>query len=93
MMKIVASLFLLLFMTFLSTPTLVAMVERECDTSIFYTMTEEEENHKDFKLLFLHSPIFVDEALTSSASSKILYENCSKHDNVAAAIFSPPPEV
>ncbi|HEX8561493.1 MAG TPA: hypothetical protein VF676_00810 [Flavobacterium sp.] len=80
-----------MFMIFLSTPTIVSLIEKSCDTSVFYSMTEEELTHKEIKAeLRIHEYHFVD--LSGRTSSLILSENLSRHDNVCAAIFIPPPE-
>ena len=47
-MKLLVNIFLFIFITFLSTPTLIGMLDKEADTSYFYTMCEEEENHAPF---------------------------------------------
>jgi len=67
------------------------MIEKSCDTSIFYSMSEEE-HHKEIKaeLRFGHDITFVN--LSGNTSSLILSENLSKHDNVSGTIFIPPPE-
>ncbi|HEX8270684.1 MAG TPA: hypothetical protein VF581_12390 [Flavobacterium sp.] len=81
-----------MFLFFLSTPTIVGMIEKSCDTSVFFNMTEEELSHKDLKaqIKIDHSYELID--LSSTTSSLILSENLSKHDNVCSAIFIPPPE-
>lgn len=92
-MKWTASLILALFVAFIATPTVIAMIEKSCDTSIFYTMTEEEENHKDFKVVFEKPHGHPEFEQPERSSGKILYENLSRHDNASATIFSPPPEL
>ena len=49
-MKILASLVLLLFVTFISLPTIVGYLNKSADMSIIYNMSEEEESHKNFKV-------------------------------------------
>lgn len=91
-MNLAAKLFLILFITFLSTPTIVSLIEKSTDTSYFYSTSEEEQVHKVIKAdihLELDYNFHVFPKLTSSL---ILSENLSKHDNIAAAIFIPPPE-
>ncbi len=90
-MRFVVQFTLLLFVVFLSTPTVVSMIEKSCDTSIFYSMTEEELTHKELKAeLKIGEYHFID--LSLNTSGLILSENLSKHDNVHASIFIPPPE-
>ncbi len=90
-MKIAVRITLLMFMLFLSTPTIVSAIEKSCDTSIFFSMTEEELAHKVVKTdLKVDEYQFVD--LSGYLSKQILSENLSKHDNVCASIVIPPPD-
>ena len=90
-MKYAARLILLMFVFFISTPTIVSLIEKTTDTSYFYSMSEEELSHKeikaDFRITEYH---FID--LSRQTTSLILSENLSKHDNVSGTIFIPPPE-
>ncbi len=94
-MKHVARILMVLFIAFLSTPTIVTLIEKSTDVSLFYSFSEEEI-HKDLKEIkadlkqqfdypFLESKI--------KLNSKIISENMSHHDNVFEEIFSPPPEL
>ena len=47
-MKFLASLIALIFITFLSTPTLISLIDKEVDTSYFYSLCEEEESQVCF---------------------------------------------
>lgn len=90
-MKLLTKLVLLMFVLFISTPTIVSVIEKNVDTSCFYSMSEEELTHKEIKAHFNeHSYHFID--LSGQTSGLILFENLSKHDNVASTIFIPPPE-
>jgi hypothetical protein len=93
-MKLIARCLLVFFVIFLSTPTIVTLIKKNTDISVFYSFSEEEM-HKDYKeikadLRHEYSFIFVD--LSQSTSNNIISENLSRHDNVAEEIFSPPPE-
>lgn len=91
-MKFAVKIVLVIFITFLSTPTIVSLIEKKNDTSFFYSMAEEEESHKDFKVEFIfHSP-FELIVFSNPASKPILSKNLLKHDNLSASIFIPPPE-
>jgi hypothetical protein len=90
-MKMISKILLLLFLTFLVTPTIVTVIEKSSDISIFYSVSEEENAHKEIKVLFCsESP---SETVTTEelSSNVILSENLSKHDNITASIFLPPP--
>lgn len=93
-MKIIASLFLFLFLAFLSTPAIVTVIEKSCDTSMFFSLSEEEHHtHKEIKnFVYDNNSSYIgfnDGKINKS--SLIHSENLSKHDNVSASIFSPPP--
>ena len=91
-MKTAASLILMMFVIFLSTPTIVGLIEKSTDTSYFFSMTEEELSHKEVKAeLRIEPHEFVN--LSGNTSGIILSENLSRHDNVCGSIFIPPPEL
>ncbi|WP_432671028.1 hypothetical protein [Flavobacterium sp. SM2513] len=92
-MKTASYLLLILFVSFLATPTIVSVINKSCDTSYFYNMVEEELSHKavkDFKIQVNKENSF---KLASLSSSLIISENQLKHDTITPAIFSPPPNV
>lgn len=92
-MKILANIVLLLFITFLATPTIVGFLKSNADTSIVYSFSEEEI-HKEVKEI----PVSIGDILQVPAmnftekSMVINIDNEQKHDNVSEEIFSPPPE-
>ena len=91
-MKFTANIFLIIFMIFLLAPTIVCVIEKNADTSIFYSVAEEENVHKQYKA-FLHFDITSEIVFPIVLSSKaILSDNLLKHDNIAASIFIPPPD-
>lgn len=94
-MKITASLVLVLFVTFISLPTIVGYLNKSADMSIIYNMSEEEESHKNFKVKEAIKNL--KEELTFEfiihSSKKICFENHIQYDDVLEEIFSPPPEV
>ena len=92
-MKFAVKIILIIFIAFLSAPTIVSLIEKSSDKSYFYDLSEEDhptENEiiADFTFYQYHEII----AFPTKKSSLILSENLSKHDNVSAAIFIPPPE-
>lgn len=93
LMKFAVKILLVVFITFLSTPTIVSLIERSTDTSYFYNTSEEEHAHKEIKAEFKFEPFFMALNLPLSSSSLILSENLSKHDNISSAIFIPPPDL
>lgn len=96
-MKFIAQGILFLFLAFLSTPTIVTLIEKNTDVSVFYNFAEEENQKeikeiKEFKadLSFGLDYLFVGEQPTTD--SKIIFINELRHDNIADEIFIPPPE-
>lgn len=92
-MKILVRILLFVFVVFLSTPTIVSLIEENTDTSYFYSMSEEEQVHKEVKAEFKFEPYPIVLNYSFKTSSLILSENLSKHDNVASSIFIPPPDL
>jgi len=91
-MKLTVNILLFIFISFLSTPTIVSMIEKSCDTSYFFSMSEEELTHKEIKAEFRLGNELSIGYFQNKSSSLILSENLSKHDNISSAIFIPPPE-
>lgn len=92
-MKIMAQLLLFVFITFLATPTIISVIKKSADTSLFYSFSEEEKSHKEVKAIFNFDIACDPVVLVSNLNSKlILSENLSKHDKIASKIFIPPPE-
>ena len=83
---------LFVFISFLLTPTIVSLIEKDSDTSIFYSFSEEEKAHKEIKAVFISHISFEDLPELSINSNLILSENLSKHDKITSSIFIPPPE-
>jgi len=90
-MKLAVNLLLIVFVTFLSTPTIVSVIKKSTDTSYFYSMSEEELTHKEVKAEFKFETLTL-VFFSPQTSNLILSENLSKHDNIASTIFIPPPE-
>ena len=91
-MNLAAKLFLILFITFLSTPPIISLIEKSTDTSYFYSDSEEEQVHKVIKTDFHLELDYNFNEFPKLTSSLIHSQNLSKHDNIASTIFIPPPE-
>ena len=91
-MKIMAQLLLFVFITFLATPTIVSVIKKSADMSVFYSFSEEEKAQKEIKAIFNCDLENVPNNLSQLNSSLIHSENLSKHDKIASKIFIPPPE-
>lgn len=94
-MKFTAIIILFLFVTFLSTPTVVSLIERSSDISMFYSFAEEEihKELKEVKAEIKQSFDYPFSNTTIKENLTIISVNLSKHDNVSEEIFSPPPEL
>ena len=80
----------------MSTPTLIGMVDDKADTSYFYTMCEEEENHAPFneiKTVPIVNYSFFDFTFNKLEKLNVLIEHDLSFDNLAHQIFSPPPNI
>ncbi len=97
-MKMAVKIVLLMFMTFIVTPTVVSLIKEDIDTSMIYGMSEEEQhNHaakelKELKANFLLGDFMVFSKYTAKSTSLIISQHSLKYDNACASIFSPPPE-
>lgn len=90
-MKMISQILLILFLTLLITPTIVTVIEKSSDISIFYSVSEEENANKEIKVLFCSESFSETIATKELSSNFILSENLSKHDNIISSIFIPPP--
>lgn len=97
-MKFLASAFLVLFIAFLSTPSVVMLIEKSADISLIYDFSEDEnqKENKEFKELksdftFKNQIEFI--AIKFNYSKNIISENVLKHDSISEEIFIPPPEL
>ena len=93
-MKFLASTLLVLFITFLSAPTVVMLIEKNADISLICDLSEKENKEvKELKSDFTYKNYFEFIAFKSNCSKKIISENVLKHDAISEEIFIPPPEL
>lgn len=94
-MKFAVKIVLIMFLTFIVTPTIVSLIKEDVDTSMVYSMSEEE-NHshgcKELKAELKFADFIIFSNYTASSSSLIISQHSLKYDNAASTIFSPPPE-
>ncbi len=95
-MKTVVYIVIFLFVSFLSLPTIIGLLDNdEADVTMVYNMSEEEEAHKTFNIkeaIKSGKQVFVFH-FEMPESKKITTENHIQYDSVLEEIFSPPPEV
>lgn len=95
-MKVVVSFLVFLLITFLSTPTIISVLDKDADISYFYTLSEEEENQVSFdeiKSVALSSQELLSFFYNSSATLNVAILANLSFTNLAHQIFSPPPEL
>lgn len=93
-MKLIARFFLFLFIAFLSTPTIVKLIEKSTDTTLLLSMSEEEHAKKEVKnIMYIVAISSTFELKETTVGKLILSKNLSKHDNIFRKIFSPPPNI
>jgi hypothetical protein len=91
-MKLIAHIFLFIFIAFLSTPIIVTMIEKSSDNSMFFNMSEDEQVQKEVKNIAYFVPFQATFILKRTIKSSLIHsENLSKHNNITKSIFSPPP--
>ena len=91
-MKIAVRIFIFVFFIFLSTPTIVSLIEKATDTSCFYSMTEEEVSQKEIKTQIIVYNSFPQINFYIQKNSKIHSINILRHDSISSKIFIPPPD-
>lgn len=94
--KTVSLLFLILFTAFLSAPTLISVIEKSFDTSVFYSVNEEEnkanETVKIFEVKILENANS-HMSLINSEKEKSYSSYLKNYTPFAIECFSPPPEL
>lgn len=94
-MKFLVNIVLFIFITFLSTPTLIGMFDDKVDTSDYYTMCEEEienfELFNEIKSLPSNQITFLELEIEENTNSFISTQHDFTVFNLAHQIFSPPP--
>lgn len=80
------------FVLFLSTPTIVSLIENNNHISILIASTEIDDNNKDIKLAFKSNILSFCLIYETKKSCLIISENLSMHDKVSPSIFTTPPD-
>lgn len=97
-MKVVVSFLVFLLITFLSTPTIISVLDKDADISYFYTLSEEEEEENqvsfdEIKSVALSSQELLSFFYNSSVTLHVAMVANLSFTNLAHQIFSPPPEL
>lgn len=94
-MKIIPIIMLFIFVSFLSVPTIVTVIEKKSNVSMCFSFSEEEL-HKNVKEIPADFNLNFDYKFDTQIvikNSKIISKNVSKYDTISEEIFSPPPEL
>ncbi len=91
-MKIIAQLLLFVFISFLITPAVICLIEKDADVSAFYSFSEEEKTQKEIKAIINFDATSTSIDMSQLNSKLIFTENSSKHDKISSKIFIPPPK-
>ena len=91
-MKIAVRVVIFVFFFFLSTPTIVSLIEKATDTSCFYSMTEEEVSQKEIKSEFIVDYSYPEINFFVQKKSKIHSSNDLRYESISSKIFITPPE-
>ena len=92
-MKKIAGILLFIFVTFLITPTVVCAIENDADVSGVYSFSEEEQVHKDIKIVFYFDQLYNTIYLFDVNTVVISTIKSLEHDDISLGIFIPPPEL
>jgi hypothetical protein len=94
-MKLSISFVLLLFLTFLSLPTIIGYLNSDTDISMVYSMSEEEEFQETltFKEAIKTKKDIFPLCYELQSTKRIICENHIQYDDVLEEIFSPPPNL
>lgn len=92
---VVSSFFLILFLGFISAPTIIHTIDDTIDISFFYSLSEEEERgHQTIKNFEIISSDFnfTDFLFASKLNSNTIGYNFKKYPKPHLNLISPPPE-
>jgi len=94
-MKIIVSIVVFLFMSFLAAPTIVSLLQDDTDMSAVYSLTEEEiqKEIKEVKATPSYTELRLPFFVPTKKTLIIVSVNDEEHDNVSREIHSPPPNI
>ncbi|WP_430400943.1 hypothetical protein [Flavobacterium sp.] len=94
-MKFLCKIVLGIFILFLSTPTIVSVINNDTDTSCFFNMSEEESPNDFNEIKTIPSNYSIPLTIDFEGSQKVKYSvlNDRKVNSISPNIFLPPPEL
>ncbi|MBK8599990.1 MAG: hypothetical protein IPN80_05020 [Flavobacterium sp.] len=94
-MKLVVGFLLVLFVTYIATPTFVILIENGADISLDYDLSEEEnqKENKEIKSDFTLKTHLEHITFNTVLRKAIILENVLKHNTISEEIIIPPPKL
>jgi hypothetical protein len=93
-MKTTTKLFLIIFIAFLSTQTIVRLLEKNSDISIINDFSDEDQSIKDLKIEFNFVETFnLQTSNFKKTTSKIFSKSKFRLEMTFSKIFIPPPKL
>lgn len=94
-MKFLCKIFILFFLVFLATPTIVSLVNKDADISFFYNVEEDEKTISLNEIKSIPSIYSIPLVLDFEGFQKVKFGilNDTKLTSIALNIFLPPPKM
>lgn len=95
-MKLIVKIVLVLFLSFITLPTIVGIVDKGADISYFFNTTEEEENISSFneiKMVYENESILANFFFESSFKKEFVLLDEQLECKFSFTIVLPPPEL
>lgn len=94
-MKFLCKIVLGIFILFLSTPTIVSVIDNDTDTSCFFNMSEEESPNDFNEIKTIPSNYSIPIVIDYEGFQKVVFSifNDRKVSSIFPNIFLPPPEL
>ncbi|MEQ3663371.1 hypothetical protein [Olleya sp.] len=90
--KIVSIFFTILFLALITAPSIIIVMDDTVDVSVFYSLSEEEEEHKNVNLTFVLEDT-EDAFYEASSINKYLGYHFKTYPKPHLNLISPPPEL
>jgi hypothetical protein len=90
-MKLAVGFLLVLFITYLSTPSIVSIIDSGIDLTIDFGSIDEDESDI-LKITLKSFPFVFFSGETATYGTNIYFRNVLKHSFLSDSIFIPPPE-
>jgi hypothetical protein len=85
---------LFVFLVFISTPTIIWLVDENSEISLVDDLTEEKEAIKDLKIEFNFTETISINKINFKKITTLIISKCKfKHEMISSKIFIPPPEL